>query len=70
MLAVYIYIADASCLLCVRKRQVYRVRWVLHAPCSHMLGHVSKYAIDARIGGWFQPTCIELNQMHLKNSRH
>jgi hypothetical protein len=35
-----------------------------------MLALVSNYAIDARIGGWFNPTYIELNQMHLKNSRN
>jgi hypothetical protein len=35
-----------------------------------MLALVSNYAIDARIGAWFKPTCIELNQTHLKNSRH
>jgi len=39
-----------------------------------MLASRSKYAIDARISGWFKPTYLELNQihliylMHLKNS--
>jgi hypothetical protein len=70
MLAVHIYMADASSLLQLRKRQVHRIGWVVHATSSHMLALVSKYAIDARIGGWFKPTYVQLNQMHLKNSRH
>jgi hypothetical protein len=35
-----------------------------------MFALVSKYAIDARIGGRLKPTQVNLNQMHLKNSRH
>jgi hypothetical protein len=70
MLGVYISIADASSLLRFRKCQVHWIRWILHAPNSHMLALVSQYAIDARIGGWFKPTYLELNQTHLKNSIH
>jgi len=68
MSAVHIFIADASSLLWFRKYQMHQIRWVLHAPNSHMLALVSKYAIDARIGGWFKPSYIECNQTHLKNS--
>ena len=51
-------------------------RWILHALNSRTLALVSKYAIDARFLGWFKPTYLEMNQMHLKilthlkNSRH
>jgi hypothetical protein len=70
MSADYIEIADASSLLRFRKRHVYRIRWILLATNSHMLALILKYAIDARIGGWFRPTYLELNKTHLKNSRH
>jgi hypothetical protein len=70
MSAVYIKIADDSSLLRFRKRPVHRIRWILLAPDSHMLALVSKYAIDARIVGWFKPTYLELNKTKLKNSRH
>ena len=56
MSAVHIYIADASSSLVFQKHQVHQIRLVLHAPSSHMLALVSKYAIDGRIGGWFKPT--------------
>jgi hypothetical protein len=35
-----------------------------------MLALVFKDAIDARIGCWFKPTYLELNQMHLKRLPH
>jgi len=70
MSAVHIYILDASSLLWSMKRQVHRMGEILHAPNSRMLALVSKSAIDARIGGWFKPTYQELDQTHLKNSRH
>jgi len=35
-----------------------------------MLALVSKYAIDATIGGWLKPTYLELKQTHLKISTH
>jgi hypothetical protein len=67
MLAVHIYIIKASAVLLLSKGQVHWIGWILHAPNSQMLALVSKYIIDARIGGWFQPTYVEWNQMHLKN---
>jgi len=70
MSAVHICILDASSLVWFRKRQVHRIRWILHAPNSWMLALISKYAIDARIEGWFEPTYLEFNQMHLKISIH
>jgi len=70
MSAVRIYIVTASSLLWFRKRQVHRIRWIVHAPNSWMLAVISKYAIDARIGGWFKPTYLELNQTHLTISTH
>ena len=35
-----------------------------------MLALVFKDTIDARIGGSFKPTYLELNQMHLKDWTH
>jgi len=70
MLAVHIFILDARSSLWCMKRQVHRIRRILHAPNSRMLALVSTSAIDARIGGWFKPTYLELNKTHLKNSRH
>jgi len=50
---------NASAILWFRKRQVHRIGWILHAPNSHMLALISKYAIDAQIGGWLKPTYLE-----------
>jgi hypothetical protein len=49
---------------------VHRMGGILLAPNAQMLALVSKSPIDARIGGWFKPTYLELNKTHLKNSRH
>jgi len=62
MSAFYISNADHSTCCECRKRQVYRIGWILFAPNSHMLALVSKYAIDARIGGWFKPTLPRIEQ--------
>jgi hypothetical protein len=70
MSAVHIYILDARSLLRFMTRQVHGIREIIPAPSSRMLALVSKSAIDARNGGLFKPTYLELNQMHLKNSRH
>jgi len=56
---VHIYIVEAGSVLRFRKRQVHRIRWILHASNSRMLAFVSKYAIDARIRGWIKPTYLE-----------
>jgi hypothetical protein len=48
---VHIYIVKARSVLRFRKRQVQRIRWILHAPDSQMLPFASKYAINARIRG-------------------
>jgi len=69
MSAVHIYIPDASYLLLFSKRQLHQIIWVLHAPSSHRLALVCKYAIDARTGGLFMPTYVELNMTHLNNLR-
>jgi hypothetical protein len=69
--AVHIYVIEALLWLWFRKRQVYRISWTLHASNSRkLLALASKYAIDARIGGCFKPTNLELNQTHLNTSRH
>jgi len=70
MSAVHSYIFDARSLLWFLKRQVQQIGGILLAPNSRMLALVSKSAIDATIGGWFKQTYLELNQTHLKNSRH
>jgi hypothetical protein len=76
MSAVDIDIINASSLLLFMKCQVHQITWILHAPNSRMVALILKYAIEARIGGWFKPTYWELNQTHmkilthLKNSRH
>ena len=36
------------------------IAWILHTPNSRMLALLSKYAINARIEGWFMPTYLEL----------
>jgi hypothetical protein len=56
---VHIYIVEARSVLRFRKRQVQRIRWILHAPDSQMLPFASKYAINARIRGWIEPTYLE-----------
>jgi hypothetical protein len=56
---VYIDIFDASSVLSFRKRQVHRIRWTPYAPNSQMLALISKYTIDAGIGGWFKLTWLE-----------
>jgi len=57
--AVHIYILKASSVLWFRKHQVHHIRRILHAPNSPMLAFVSKYAMDARIGGWIEPRYLE-----------
>jgi len=59
VLAVHIYNVDSSSVLCFRKPQVHQIRWNLPAPNSQMLALISKYIIDARIGGWCQATYLE-----------
>jgi len=56
---VHIYIVNASSVLWFRKRQVHWIRWIIHASNSGMLALVSKYGLDARIGGWFKLTYLE-----------
>ena len=35
------------------------IKLILHAHNSRIFAFVSKYAIDAKIGGWIRPTYIE-----------
>jgi len=56
---VHKYTVEASSVLWFTMRQVRRIRWILHAPNSRMLAFVSKYAIEAMIGGWIKPTYLE-----------
>jgi len=70
MLADHIYMVNASCVLWSRKRHVHRIRWILLVPDSWMVALVSKYAIDARIGGLFKPTYLEMDLTHPKIVTH
>jgi hypothetical protein len=53
MSTVHTYIAYGCSELGFRNHQLQWSRWVLHAPITHMVTLVSKYAIDATIRGWF-----------------
>jgi hypothetical protein len=61
MSAVHIYVVAARTLLGLRKCEVHRIRWILHASNSRISALILKDAIDARIGGWYKPTYLELN---------
>jgi len=56
---VHIDIVEARSVLRFRKCQLHRIRLIFLAPNSRILAFVSKYDIDARIGGWIKPTYLE-----------